>query len=74
MLAAYASAFSREDPLSGLVIGDRPEPEPADDEPRERILARERGGVGGEHRGRDASASRPMMVRGSTAWVESSPK
>jgi NADPH:quinone reductase-like Zn-dependent oxidoreductase len=30
MLAAYASAFSREDPLSGLVIGDRPEPEPAD--------------------------------------------
>ena len=30
MLAAYASAFSREDPLSGLVVGDRPEPEPAD--------------------------------------------
>jgi NADPH:quinone reductase-like Zn-dependent oxidoreductase len=27
MLAAYASAISREDPLSGLVVGDRPEPE-----------------------------------------------
>jgi NADPH:quinone reductase-like Zn-dependent oxidoreductase len=30
MLAAYASAFSREDPLSGLVVGERPEPELAD--------------------------------------------
>jgi NADPH:quinone reductase-like Zn-dependent oxidoreductase len=30
MLAAYASAFSREDPLSGLIVGDRPEPEPAE--------------------------------------------
>ncbi len=30
MLAAYASAISREDPLAGLVVGDRPEPEPAD--------------------------------------------
>ena len=30
MLAAYASAMSREDPLSGLVIGDRPEPEPGE--------------------------------------------
>jgi NADPH:quinone reductase-like Zn-dependent oxidoreductase len=30
MLAAYASAFSRADPLAGLVVGDRPEPEPAD--------------------------------------------
>ena len=30
MLAAYASALSREDPLSGLVVGDRPEPEAAD--------------------------------------------
>jgi len=27
VLAAYASAISREDPLSGLVVGDRPEPE-----------------------------------------------
>jgi NADPH:quinone reductase-like Zn-dependent oxidoreductase len=26
VLAAYASAISREDPLSGLVVGDRPEP------------------------------------------------
>ncbi len=28
MLAAYASALSREDPLSGLVVGERPPPEP----------------------------------------------
>jgi NADPH:quinone reductase-like Zn-dependent oxidoreductase len=28
VLAAYATAFSREDPLGGLVIGERPEPEP----------------------------------------------
>ncbi|MGH2910801.1 MAG: zinc-binding dehydrogenase [Solirubrobacteraceae bacterium] len=27
MLAAYASAISREDPLSGLVVDERPEPE-----------------------------------------------
>jgi NADPH:quinone reductase-like Zn-dependent oxidoreductase len=27
MLAAYANSFSKEDPLSGLVIGERPEPE-----------------------------------------------
>jgi NADPH:quinone reductase-like Zn-dependent oxidoreductase len=27
MLAAYASALSPQDPLSGLVVGDRPEPE-----------------------------------------------
>jgi NADPH:quinone reductase-like Zn-dependent oxidoreductase len=26
VLAAYASAISRQDPLSGLVVGDRPEP------------------------------------------------
>jgi len=30
VLAAYASAISREDPLSGLVIGDRPDPETRD--------------------------------------------
>src|SRR5680860_482037 len=28
MLAAYAQNFSTEDPLSGLVVGERPEPEP----------------------------------------------
>ena len=28
MLAAYASAISRDDPPSGLVVGDRPDPEP----------------------------------------------
>jgi NADPH:quinone reductase-like Zn-dependent oxidoreductase len=28
MRAAYATAFSPDDPLDGLVIGDRPEPEP----------------------------------------------
>jgi NADPH:quinone reductase-like Zn-dependent oxidoreductase len=28
MLAAYAAAISPEDPLSGLTIGERPEPEP----------------------------------------------
>src|SRR6202789_3055558 len=27
MLAAYASAFNPDDPLSGLVVGDRPDPE-----------------------------------------------
>lgn len=27
MLAAYARSISREDPLSGLVVGDRPDPE-----------------------------------------------
>src|SRR3712207_6630541 len=27
MFAVYASSFSTEDPLSGLVVGDRPEPE-----------------------------------------------
>jgi NADPH:quinone reductase-like Zn-dependent oxidoreductase len=30
MLAAYATAFSREHPLGGLVLGERPEPEPPD--------------------------------------------
>jgi NADPH:quinone reductase-like Zn-dependent oxidoreductase len=30
VLAAHATAFSREDPLSGLVIGERPEPEPGE--------------------------------------------
>jgi NADPH:quinone reductase-like Zn-dependent oxidoreductase len=30
MLAAYATAISREDPLSGLVVGERPEPKPAE--------------------------------------------
>jgi NADPH:quinone reductase-like Zn-dependent oxidoreductase len=30
MLAAYASAISPEDPLAGLTIGERPEPEPHD--------------------------------------------
>jgi NADPH:quinone reductase-like Zn-dependent oxidoreductase len=28
MFAVYASAFSSEDPLSGLVVGERPDPEP----------------------------------------------
>jgi NADPH:quinone reductase-like Zn-dependent oxidoreductase len=28
MLAAYAASIDRDDPLSGLVVGDRPEPEP----------------------------------------------
>ncbi|MDE3134046.1 MAG: zinc-binding dehydrogenase [Acidobacteriota bacterium] len=28
MLAAYAAAISPEDPLAGLVVGERPEPEP----------------------------------------------
>jgi NADPH:quinone reductase-like Zn-dependent oxidoreductase len=28
MLAAYASAINPDDPLSGLVVGDRPDPEP----------------------------------------------
>ena len=30
MLAAYASAIDPEDPLSGLVVGERPAPEPRD--------------------------------------------
>jgi NADPH:quinone reductase-like Zn-dependent oxidoreductase len=30
MLAAYATAISAEDPLSGLTVGERPEPEPRD--------------------------------------------
>ena len=30
MLAVYAQAFSPEDPLSGLVVGERPEPETPD--------------------------------------------
>src|ERR1700761_9629019 len=30
MLAAYASAISPEDPLAGLTVGERPEPEPPD--------------------------------------------
>ena len=30
MLAAYANAIDRDDPLGGLVVGDRPEPEPRD--------------------------------------------
>ena len=30
MLAAYAESINPDDPLSGLVIGDRPEPEPRD--------------------------------------------
>ena len=30
MLAAYAAELNAEDPLQGLVIGERPEPEPAD--------------------------------------------
>jgi len=30
MLAAYASAFSPQDPTAGLVVGDRPEPSPED--------------------------------------------
>jgi NADPH:quinone reductase-like Zn-dependent oxidoreductase len=29
MLAAYASSINPDDPLSGLVVGDRPDPEPA---------------------------------------------
>ena len=28
MLAVFASSISRDDPLSGLEIGERPEPEP----------------------------------------------
>jgi NADPH:quinone reductase-like Zn-dependent oxidoreductase len=30
MLAAYASSITPDDPLSGLVVGDRPDPEPPD--------------------------------------------
>jgi NADPH:quinone reductase-like Zn-dependent oxidoreductase len=30
VLAAYAASISREDPLAGLVVGERPEPAPAD--------------------------------------------
>jgi NADPH:quinone reductase-like Zn-dependent oxidoreductase len=30
VLAAYASAIDRDDPLGGLVVGDRPDPEPRD--------------------------------------------
>jgi NADPH:quinone reductase-like Zn-dependent oxidoreductase len=30
MLAAYASAIDPDDPLSGLIVGDRPDPEPSD--------------------------------------------
>jgi NADPH:quinone reductase-like Zn-dependent oxidoreductase len=30
VLAAYAASISRDDPLSGLVIGERPSPEPPD--------------------------------------------
>src|SRR3954451_17952649 len=30
MLAVYARSFSSEDPLSGLVVGERPDPEPQD--------------------------------------------
>ncbi|HEY1591723.1 MAG TPA: zinc-binding dehydrogenase [Solirubrobacteraceae bacterium] len=31
MLAVYASSISRDDPLGGLVVGERPDPEPAED-------------------------------------------
>ncbi len=27
MFAVYADGFSKDDPLSGLVVGERPEPE-----------------------------------------------
>ncbi|CAN5662911.1 zinc-binding dehydrogenase [soil metagenome] len=30
MLAAYAESFDAQDPLSGLVVGERPDPEPSD--------------------------------------------
>lgn len=30
MLAAYAARLDRDDPLSGLEVGERPEPEPPD--------------------------------------------
>ena len=30
MFAVYAESFSPEDPLSGLVVGERPEPEVPD--------------------------------------------
>src|SRR6188472_962908 len=30
MFAVYAESFSKEDPLSGLVVGERPEPEVPD--------------------------------------------
>ena len=30
MLAVYASAINRDDPLSGLTVGERPEPEVPD--------------------------------------------
>ena len=31
MFAVYAESFSTDDPLSGLVVGERPDPEVPDD-------------------------------------------
>jgi NADPH:quinone reductase-like Zn-dependent oxidoreductase len=39
MRAVYASSFSADDPLSGLVVGERPEPTPPDGWSRVRVKA-----------------------------------
>src|SRR5262245_4506545 len=39
MRAAYASAINPDDPLAGLTVGERPEPEPAEDWATVRVRA-----------------------------------
>jgi NADPH:quinone reductase-like Zn-dependent oxidoreductase len=39
MRAVYCTSFNRDDPLAGLVVGERPDPEPPDDWTRVRVTA-----------------------------------
>jgi NADPH:quinone reductase-like Zn-dependent oxidoreductase len=39
MKAVYCTSFNREDPLAGLVVGERPDPEPPDGWTRVRVTA-----------------------------------
>ena len=39
MKAVYCTSFNRDDPLAGLVVGDRPDPEPPDGWTRVRVSA-----------------------------------
>jgi len=39
MKAVYCTSFNRDDPLAGLVVGERPEPEPPDGWTRVRVTA-----------------------------------
>ena len=61
MLAAYATAINPDDPLSGLEVGERPDPEP-----RERLDDRHRQG-GGAQPPRPVVAARRRPERGQAA-------